>query len=157
MQTSDVNDVLCGQSMAQFVENFLVEMNAAFRKFSMDDGYAFTRRFFYLLRDLSRSANDNDSKIFLLVAHPDPIEYFERNFNFIPAVAFDNADSDQDYMDLLNMIPSNGNISDSISSRAEAILLFSRNRSWMIFVDRNSIDPKCLIACKFDYDFYWGN
>lgn len=81
-------------------------------------------------------ARIGEQRSFLAVVEPDPVDYFFPHFGKYSVVEMSVADTDEDYLRIMQEDPG-GSPADAIGYNSRIVVLFSTSRRWAIYADRD--------------------
>jgi hypothetical protein len=100
---------------------------------AFDFGRIANRNFLTSLKCLAEITNL--TKVFAEAIQPDPVEYYIKNFNAVPAFCIENNTSADDFIQDLNWDPEGGG-ADSMASHSEKLVFLGDNIPWVILGER---------------------
>lgn len=81
-------------------------------------------------------ARVGEQRCFLAVVEPDPVDYFFRHFGKYSVVEMSFADTDEDYLRIMQEDPG-GSPADAIGYNSRIVMLFSTSQRWAVYADRD--------------------
>ncbi|WP_153098949.1 hypothetical protein [Paraburkholderia hayleyella] len=94
-----------------------------------------TPEYFYFIRNLTKFSNS--SGFSFLLAKPEQIDIFYKNFNKYPAMKFDASHNENDYLRFISADPG-GSLDDALICVGELYAVLPDSNDWIIYADRDS-------------------
>lgn len=102
-----------------------------------------TEKFYLRLKDFSKVNSINQLYFYTLL--PDPFSYYFYHFNKYSIIVFSQDFNPIEFLSLIHQQPTGGK-ADALMNISDIVVLFSKEQSWAIYLDRCT--EQCVIGAK---------